>query len=246
MKVNILGIWLESLTVTQAVARVAEFVAGAVPRRIVTANPEIIYRARADEGLQQLINSADLITADGEGVIWAARFLGTPLPERVTGIDLLLALFPLAGSHHWRVFLLGAAPGVAAEAARNIKADYPGIELASSYGYFRSGQEERNVLDQIRDFRPHILLVGMGAPRQEEWIRTHYQQLGVPVSIGVGGSFDVLSGRVKRAPRWARRLKLEWLARLVREPSRFKRQTALPKFAWSIIKYKFFPNPQKN
>jgi len=245
LKVNVLGISIDSLTVKQAVARIEGFVGQGAPHRVITANPELIYCSRTKEELRDLINSADLVTADGEGIVWAAKHLGNPVPERVTGIDLAQALFPAASRQGWKIFLLGAAPGVAEDAACRIREQYPQLELAGSHGYFQPGTEERAVIQRIRAYAPQVLLVGMGAPRQEEWIYSHFRELAVPVCMGVGGSFDVISGRVKRAPLWVQRLKLEWLARLMREPSRFKRQLALPKFAFSVLKAKFADNPQK-
>lgn len=246
MLVDVLGVDIAALSLAEAVSMIEEFVAQGVPRRVVTANPELLYRACRDIELRELINSADLVTADGEGIVWAAGFLGTPVPQRVTGIDLLQSLLPKADLLRWRIFFLGAAPGVAAEALAQVSREYPGIIPASHHGFFRPGEEEEEVLEGIRRFRPHLLLVGLGAPRQERWIFAHCRELGVPVSIGVGGSFDVLSGRVKRAPLWVRRLRLEWLARLLRQPSRWKRQTALPKFAAKILQQKFTQNPRKN
>ncbi len=246
MLVDVLGVNIAGLSLAEAASRVEQFVAQGVPRRVVTANPELLYRACYEFELKQLINTADLVTADGEGIVWAAGFLGTPVPQRVTGIDLLQALLPKADLHRWRIFFLGGAPGVAAEAQAQVSREYPGIRSHSHHGFFLPGDEEEHVLERIRSFSPHLLLVGLGAPRQEKWISEHYRELGVPVSIGVGGSFDVLSGRVSRAPSWVRRLKLEWLARLLREPSRWRRQTSLPKFAIKILQQKHTHNPRKN
>lgn len=245
MQVDVLGVEIASLSLAEAAARIEEFVAQGKAHRVVTANPELLYRASYQTELKQLINTADLVTADGEGIVWAAGFLRTPVPQRVTGIDLLQSLLPKAGRNRWRIFFLGGAPGVAAEALARITRDYPGIRSDSHHGFFRPGDEEEQVLQRIRSFRPHLLLVGLGAPRQERWIFEHYRELGVPVSIGVGGSFDVLSGRVKRAPSWVRSMRLEWLSRLLREPSRWRRQTALPKFVLKIFLQKYTHNPHK-
>ncbi|HEX3015188.1 MAG TPA: WecB/TagA/CpsF family glycosyltransferase [Desulfobacteria bacterium] len=236
MRVNILGTWIDTLTMAETMAQIEEFIAEGRPRRIITANPELVYRAQTDRKLQHLLNTADLVTPDGVGIVWAAKALGAPVPERVTGIDILTAFFPVANRNKWRVFLLGAAPGVAAQAVSNMHKDYPDIVFAQHHGFFGSGREEQELVAEIKRFKPDLLAVGLGAPRQEYWISEHYLQLETPVEIGVGGSFDVLSGRIKRAPDWIRRLKLEWFARLIREPKRWKRQLNLPKFVLAVAR----------
>lgn len=237
LSVEVLGIHVDVLSMEDAVQKVCEFVDSfhGIVRRVVTANPEMVFQAQSDHNLHQLINSADLVTADGEGIVWAAKFLGTPLPGRVTGIDLVQALLPVANARKWRIFLLGALPGVAADAAEALNRVYPDIVFANAHGYFRVGAEEDSILSRIKEFSPQLLLVGLGAKTQEQWIAAHYQQLFVPVSIGVGGCFDVLSGHIKRAPAVVQRLKLEWLYRLILQPWRWKRQTNLVRFMWKVI-----------
>jgi N-acetylglucosaminyldiphosphoundecaprenol N-acetyl-beta-D-mannosaminyltransferase len=204
--------------------------------RVVTANPEMIYAADRDLQLKTLINSAEIVTPDGIGVVWAARQLGTPVPERVTGIDLAQALFSASNAGKWRFFFLGGRPGVSEQAARLVSAEYPEIICKAWHGYF-SPEEEPSVLEKIRSFHPDILLVGLGAPRQEYWIAEH---LGLAtVSMGVGGSFDALAGIVIRAPKRIQELHLEWLYRLCKEPWRWKRQGVLPRFVWKILCRRF-------
>ena len=246
MKINVLGVRVDSLTMKEVVSKVEELVEQSLPGWIVTANPEIIYQAQRNEELKNLLNSADIITPDGEGVVWASRLLGSPVPERVTGIDLLLNIFPVASKRKWRMFFLGGAPGVAAEAAAKVREKYPGIMFEHNHGYFRPGEEEQEVLRKIGEFNPHVLVAGLGAPYQERWINRHYRKLAIPVSIGVGGSFDVLSGRAKRAPGWVQRIKLEWLARLISQPWRLKRQADLPKFVFKVLMQKYSLDPRKN
>lgn len=232
MKVNILGILVDNLSMAEIAGRVVEAVSNRRLLRIVTANPEMIYTAAKDDNLKEMINSADLVTPDGVGVVWAARYLGNPVKERVTGIDLAQALFPLAAAQGWRVFLLGGKPGVTELAAAKIAARYPGIVLKFAHGYFRDG-EENALLEEIKGFPTDLLLVGLGAPRQEHWISRHPGL--ATVSMGVGGTFDVLSGNVKRAPEALQAWHLEWLYRLGQEPSRWRRQLVLPLFAWQVI-----------
>jgi len=220
----------------ETVERVAGFIGSGRPHLILTMNPEFLYRAQFDGSLLELAARADLVTPDGEGIVWASRVAGCPVPERVTGIDLMTRLLERASAEGWRVYLLGAAPGVAGEAAEKIRQAYPGLKVAGTHhGYFRD-DEAAEVVEKIRMAAPDLVFVAMGAPRQERWIDSHLAGTGAAAALGVGGSFDVLAGRVRRAPAWVRRLRLEWLYRLLREPSRWRRQLVLPMFAWMVIK----------
>ncbi|MGB9804653.1 WecB/TagA/CpsF family glycosyltransferase [Desulfofundulus sp.] len=269
MHINLLGARVDVVDLAGAVEKVADFVAAGRPHQVITLNPEILYRAQQEPGLLDLINRADLVTADGAGIVWAARVAGTPVPGRVTGIDLMLALVERAAREGWRIFLLGAAPGVAEEAARRLRAKHPGLVVAGTqHGYFKPAEEvpaegaaggtavgvpggsaavggacaagsekvpsEWDVVEQVRAAKPDLLFVALGAPKQEKFIARHRQSMGVPVSIGVGGSFDVIAGRVARAPLWMQRLNLEWLGRLLREPRRWRRMLVLPRFTWLV------------
>lgn len=243
MRVNLLGVDIDALSMEETVERVAGLIRNNRPSRVMTLNPEYLYRAQFDRELLDLARRADLVTADGEGIVWACRVSGCPVPERVTGIDLLLRLLERASSSGWSVYLFGAAPGVAAAAAERIRRDYPGLKIAGCrHGYFQADEESR-IAQEIKKTRPDLLFVALGAPKQEIWIDCYLEKTGARVAIGVGGSFDVLAGRVRRAPRWVRRLRLEWLARLLRQPSRWRRQMILPLFAWAVIKeYKLKKN----
>jgi len=232
MTVDILGIKVKPYSMQETVERIRQAVDNQALMRVVTANPEMIYASIHDQRLKDVINSADIVTADGIGVVWAARRLGTPVRERVTGIDLVQAIFPSADAGKWRVFFLGGQPGVAEQAANQVVQKHPGIALEAEHGYF-SAEEEPNVLEKIRQFQPDILFVGLGAPRQEFWVAEHHGL--AKVSMGVGGSFDALAGLVIRAPKRIQELHLEWLYRLWKEPRRWKRQTVLPRFVLKVI-----------
>jgi N-acetylglucosaminyldiphosphoundecaprenol N-acetyl-beta-D-mannosaminyltransferase len=241
MKVNLLGAPVDSLTMEQTVERAAELVRQGGPRRVITLNPEYLYRAgQEDYSLMELVNKADLVTADGEGIVWGGRMAGTPFPERVTGIDLMLRLVERAAVEGWRIFLLGAAPGVAGEAAANLCRRHPGLQITGAHhGYFKS-HEEAQIVEEIRRAAPQLLFVALGAPAQERWIDQYIEQIGSVTAMGVGGSFDVIAGRVPRAPLWMQRLKIEWLGRLIKEPSRWRRMLILPKYVWLVLKtYRF-------
>jgi N-acetylglucosaminyldiphosphoundecaprenol N-acetyl-beta-D-mannosaminyltransferase len=239
MKVNLLGAAIDALNMEETVERVAGFIRSGRPHRIITLNPEFLYRAQSENRLMELAGRADLVTPDGEGIVWACRVAGRPVPERVAGIDLMYRLVERAAAEGWRVYLLGAAPGVAEEAARKFCLDYPGLQVAGvHHGYFKEN-EAGLIAGEIRKTRPALIFAALGAPRQELWIDRYIEETGAAAAMGVGGSFDVVAGRVRRAPLWVRRLRLEWLARLLMEPSRWRRQLVLPLFAWLVItKYK--------
>lgn len=232
---DILGIRVHSVTLQEAVDRIAGWVAQGGSHQVVTANAEIIWRAWHDPELARVLEEAALVTADGVGVLWASRRLGQRLPQQVAGIDLVEALAERGAAEGWRFFLYGARPGVAEAAAERLKSHYPGLTIVGTAHGYQTETGEKKVIEAIRAARPHVLLVALGSPRQELWIARHNPKLGVPVAIGVGGSLDVLAGRVRRAPQWVRRLGLEWLYRLVREPRRWRRQMVLPAFAWKVL-----------
>jgi N-acetylglucosaminyldiphosphoundecaprenol N-acetyl-beta-D-mannosaminyltransferase len=182
-----------------------------------------------------MINRAGLVTADGIGIVWASRVSGHPVPERVTGIDLMMRLLEYAAVKGWRVFFLGSAPGVAEAAAGKAAGLFPGLRVAGAYhGYF-SDEDSGVVAGKIMGSSPHLLFVAMGSPRQEIWIEQNLHLLGGVAAIGVGGSLDVLSGNVPRAPEWFRRRNLEWLGRLLNDPGRWRRMLVLPKFILSVL-----------
>ncbi len=233
-RVEILGIDFDKVTLGEALARIQAFIESGRPHQVVTANPEMVYACRRNSELRRVLQGADLVLADGIGIVWASSLLKTRLPERVTGIDLVQGLLSLAAARGYRPFFLGGRPGVAAAAAERAKRRYEGLEVAGTHhGYFG---DEDEVLDRIEAAAPDILFVGMGSPRQETFIARHLGRgLKVPVCIGVGGSLDVLAGAVRRAPEWVRLLNLEWLFRLIQEPARARRMTVLPLFAALVI-----------
>lgn len=232
-----MGITVDIYSMLETVEQIRQAIEDQKPIRVVTANPEMIYVSNYDRRLKELINSADIVTADGIGVVWAARQLRTSVKERVTGIDLVQALFPAANAGKWRFFFLGGQSGIAERAADRVCGEYPEIKCKALHGYF-SQAEEALVLEEIRRFQPDILLVGLGCPRQEYWI---YNHPGLAcVSIGVGGSFDALAGTVARAPKRVQDLHIEWLYRLWKEPWRWRRQAVLPLFVLKVWRQKFF------
>jgi len=207
--------------------------------QVVTLNAEIIYQTKKEIKLQNIINQANLVTADGIGTVWAARTLGYPQKERVSGIDLIHELCIMGATRGWKIYLLGAAPGVAEKAGQELKQSYPGLKVCGiGHGYF-SLEDENEIIADINSKSPDILFVALGAPKQEYWINQKRDTLKVPVCIGVGGSFDVIAGIKKRAPKIFIAFNLEWLYRLLTEPSRWKRQLALPAFVLAVLKQKY-------
>ncbi|MDI6771211.1 MAG: WecB/TagA/CpsF family glycosyltransferase [bacterium] len=211
-------------------------IAARLPGYVVTLNGSLLVQAARDPDLRALVNGAALVTADGIGVLLAARITGVPMSGRLAGIDLATALCAGAAAAGHRVFLLGGAPGVAEAAAAALRRQHPTLQIVGTHHGFFGPPEEEEVRSQIRQARPDLLLVALGAPRQERWMQLNSADLGVPVSIGVGGSFDVLAGRVPRAPRWMQRVGLEWLYRTLREPRRWSVVRTIPPLFWMAIR----------
>lgn len=235
-RVDMLGVPIARIDMEGALERVAGFIAERSPHMIVTSDTPGIVRAHDDPEYQEIVRSAAMVTADGRGVVWMARVLGLPVTERVAGADLVERICEVAAQRGYRVYLIGARPGVAEEAAGALQARYPGLRVVGTqHGYF-TPEEEPEIVRAIAAAGPDILFVAFGAPKQERWIRQHQAQINVPVAIGVGGTFDLLAGRVKRAPAWMQRAGLEWLWRLLREPRRLPRMWALPKLLWITLR----------
>jgi len=233
--VSVLGVRVDDVTSDEALRRIEDFIGQGMPHQVVTVNPEFIIAARSDPHFRQILNSAALSLPDGVGLLWATRFLGRPLRERVTGVDTVERVAELAARKGYRLFLLGAREGVAARAARVLKKRYPGLSVAGTYAGSPSPHEEDEIVELVREAKPDVLFVAYGAPQQEKWIARNLKRLGVPVAMGVGGAFDFIAGVVPRAPRWMQRWGLEWLYRLIRQPWRWRRMLALPRFVWLVL-----------
>lgn len=233
--VNILGVQVSTKTMAETVDTLLGYLDEERVHCVFTPNSEIIYMAYKDPQFAQLLNSADLNTADGIGVVYASRILGQPLRERVTGFDLINLLCERAAPSRRRVFLFGAKPGVAEEAADKLTQLYPGLVICGTRdGYFKEEQTPE-IVGQINAAEPDILLVCLGAPKQERWIADNREHLNVRIVLGAGGSLDVLAGRVERAPESWQRLGLEWAYRLKKEPKRIGRMMALPRFGLTVL-----------
>jgi N-acetylglucosaminyldiphosphoundecaprenol N-acetyl-beta-D-mannosaminyltransferase len=234
-RIAVLNLMIDVVTMKEAVATVKQFIMQKKPHLIVTPNAEMIMMANKDKKLAHIINNADLVVPDGAGVVWAARYQGNLMPERVAGYDLVQCLLREAVSEKYRIYMFGGAPGVA-DKARTIAEDrFPGVEIVGTRNGFFNKQEEVEILNEIKICQPDILLVALGVPRQEKWLDEYKDELKVPVAIGVGGTFDVMAGLVQRAPLWMQRSNLEWLFRLLSEPKRAIRMLALPRFVIKVM-----------
>ncbi len=204
--------------------------------QIATTNPEFVMAAQEDEAFRHVLQGCDLCIADGVGLLIASHWLGSPLPERVPGSELVYKLAQLAAQEGWRLFLLGAGPGVAEEAAAIFQSLFPQLQIAGTYAGSPSAAENKAIVKRINDSHANMLFVAYGAPNQDKWIARNRESLPeVKLALGVGGSLDFVAGRSARAPRWIQNLGLEWLHRLVMEPWRWRRMLALPRFAFKVL-----------
>lgn len=232
---DVLGVQIDRISMQEALSRLDEFICQRCPRLIATANAEMVMLARKDADFGRILNTADLVLPDGAGVVWAARRLGEAVTERVAGYDLTQNLLQKAAAAGYRVYWLGASPGVAEVAAAKAAAKWPGlVTVGIRNGYFQL--TDATVITEIRQTKPDILLCALGVPKQEKWLAANLTELQVPVSIGVGGTFDVMAGRVNRAPLWMQQASLEWLYRLICQPSRFGRMLVLPRFVLQVLR----------
>jgi N-acetylglucosaminyldiphosphoundecaprenol N-acetyl-beta-D-mannosaminyltransferase len=233
--ISILGVRVHDVTYDEVLAHVQRCVASGGAHQIATVNVEFIMEARHNLPFRRVLDKASLCVPDGTGVLWAARRQGTPLRERVAGVDLMERIAERGGERGWRIFFLGAAPGVAERASAKLADRYPGLQIAGCYAGSPRPEEEDAIVSQVRAARPDVLFVAYGAPRQDLWIARNQARSGVPVAVGVGGSFDFIIGESQRAPRWVQTAGLEWLHRLAREPWRLRRQMAIPHFMALVV-----------
>ncbi|MBE7035062.1 MAG: WecB/TagA/CpsF family glycosyltransferase [Ruminococcaceae bacterium] len=234
-KIDILGVLIDHVTMEEAVKKAEDFIKEPGSRMIFTPNSEIVMLAYQDPSFCALLNRADMVIADGIGVVYASKILKAPLPERVAGFDLASRLIEKAGEGQYSIYFFGGKPGVAEQATENLQKKYPSLRVVGCQdGYFDSAKEQA-IIEDIKAKQPDILFVCLGAPKQERWIAEHKDALGAGLVLGVGGSLDVWAGVVERAPEAYQKAGLEWLYRLKKQPSRFFRMLALPKFALTVL-----------
>lgn len=231
----LLGVPISVLDMDQTVAYLHKLLESSGAHQIVTADSYGLVLSRQDAQLRSIYLGASLVTADSSGVVWGLSRMGRRV-ERVSGVDLVDRLCALSAEHGYRISLLGSAPGVAQQAAEKLALRHPGCRIVSTRDGFFPMSDADVVADEVAAAKPDILLVAMGIPRQEEFIAKTLRRTGAKVAMGVGGSLDVYSGRVKRAPLVVQRMKLEWLWRLAQNPKKFEKVARLPKFVWLVLR----------
>ncbi len=235
MRIQMMGCAVDNLDMEESLAVVEGFIRSGRPHQHVVVNVDKIVKASRDPGLRRIINDCDLINADGMPVVWASRLLGKPLKERVTGVDLFEALMARAAQKGWRVFLLGAREEVVSGVARLYPARYPGLTIAGYRNGYWSKAEEEEVVAQISAARPDILFVAISSPTKEAFLARYQAAMKVPFAMGVGGTFDVAVGHVKRAPVWMQQAGLEWFYRFLQEPRRMFRRYFIEDMAFVAL-----------
>ena len=232
---TILGVPVVPYTMDEAVAKLAQDTRDNKRNFVVTANAEIIMMAQSDKDYKTLLSeTTDLILPDGAGTVWAGNYLGYTVPERVAGYDLYLRLLEEAAKFSIPGYFFGGKPGIAEEAAEEGKRRWPGLNVAGCRNGYFSPDEEPEIIEGINRSGAAMLFAALGAPKQEKWLAKYRNQLKPCLLMGIGGSFDVLAGKMQRAPKWMQDAKLEWLFRLMKQPSRFGRMLALPKFVFAV------------
>lgn len=237
-KVHIFGIPFSKMGMKETVQYLTNRINGREQTHVITANPIMVMSALEHPSYKEMMLKSDLIVPDGAGIVWAAQKGGNPVAERVTGIELLHELFRVGEEHHWKVYLLGTTQEIIEAAAQSLQMQYPQVRIVGCHdGYFTAAEDEE-VITSIKELQPDLLFVARGADTQEPWIVKHRAALEVPLIMGVGGSFDVISGKLKRAPEWIQKLRIEWLFRLLQEPKRLPRMMVLPKFMLKVMRNK--------
>lgn len=243
-KILIAGVRIDNVTMAQAVSRIENLIQKKDPAFVVTPNVDHVVRFQSSAGFKQIYARAALVLPDGMPLIWAGAFLGRTFKERVSGADLVPALCPMAVQKGYKLFFLGGRTGAAESAAKKLEQKFPGIQIVGVYsppfGFEHDLNENAAIVESIKKAAPDILLVGLGSPKQENWIKDHLEEMRVPVSIGVGVTFEFIAGMVKRAPLFMQRSGFEWLWRLCQEPARLWKRYLIadPYFFWLILKQK--------
>ena len=234
-RISVLSVPVDAITQVETVDRVQSLLHEPGLHIVVTANAEMIMHAQADKELFTILQEADLVIPDGAGVLWAAEQKGNHFPERCPGIDVASALFAKAATDQTPIYCLGAAPGVVDKAMANVQDKVGKLNLVGTHDGFFNDREEQLIIEDIKSTGAKLVFVALGVPKQEKWIINKLAGLDGVVAMGVGGSFDVLAGNIKRAPKWMQENRLEWLYRLILEPKRILRMMALPKFMIKVL-----------
>jgi N-acetylglucosaminyldiphosphoundecaprenol N-acetyl-beta-D-mannosaminyltransferase len=237
--ITMMGCRIDNLSMEETLGRIEEFIRSGKPHQHVVVNVDKLVKASRDEELRRIINACALVNVDGMPVVWASRLLGKPLKERVAGVDLFEALMRRSSERGWRVFLLGARAEVVARLAETYRRRYPELVIAGwRDGYWQGEAQEAEVAEQVRASGADLLFVAMGSPKKEQFLGRWQDRMRIPFAMGVGGTFDVAIGLVKRAPRWMQRAGLEWFYRFLQEPRRMFRRYFIEDmaFLWLLVK----------
>ncbi|WP_420319401.1 WecB/TagA/CpsF family glycosyltransferase [Gorillibacterium massiliense] len=237
-KTFIFGVPFSRLGFRDTLQLLVEAVKNRQATHVITANPIMVTAAGNNPAVMAMMKRAELVVPDGAGVVWAAGYIGQPVTEKVAGIELMEELIRIGEQEGWRVFLLGTSEEVIQAAAARIKDKYPKIQIVGVQNGYFSDEQDDEIVEKVREAKPDLLFVGRSADKQDLWIDRYRDQLDATLMMGVGGSFDIFSGNLKRAPKIFIRMRLEWLYRLMQEPSRYKRMLDLPRFVMKVIKEK--------
>lgn len=236
---NILGVNFNNLNLNEVTKLILIFLEQDEKKVIFTPNPEFVIEAKNNPDFMKILNSSNINIPDGIGVVIGSKILGNSLKERVAGYDLVQNLFYHLNRTDKKIYFLGSTEEVVTEAKNKMEQKYSDIKIVGARDGFFDSEKEQEIIEEINQLKPDLVLVGLGCPKQENWIMKNKDKLDAKVFIGVGGSFDVMSGKVKRAPKIFIKLNLEWFYRLITQPTRFKRMLKLPLFLIYVIKFRF-------
>ncbi len=244
-RLKILETEIDAVTMAEAIAIFEHFIREKRPSLVFPVNVDVCMKIQRDRELRALFHAAELVLVDGTPMMWAARLLGVPLPDRVSGSDLVPQFCQVAAERGYRIFLLGGGPGIAEGAQRWLEARNPSLRIVGTYappfGFEKDGYENARIISMVRRAKPDVLFTAFGASKQERWLTRFREDLAVPVSMSVGSTFDYLAGRLKRAPTWMQRAGLEWMFRLAQEPRRLWRRYLVdnPPFVYYVLRQRF-------
>jgi N-acetylglucosaminyldiphosphoundecaprenol N-acetyl-beta-D-mannosaminyltransferase len=234
-RARILGCVFDRLSMAETIARVEEIIAARRPSQHLAISATNVVAVHEDPHLSAIMEECAIVSADGQGVVWASRLLGDPLPERVNAADLMEALFPVAEAKGYRVYVLGARQEVLERAISNLRREFPRLEIAGYRNGYFGPADDAEVVGEIRTARPDMLFAAMSSPKKEYWLFEHKDELGVPFVMGVGGAIDAVAGVTRRAPMWVRKIGMEWFFRMVQEPRRLVRRFMIGNAKFALL-----------
>jgi N-acetylglucosaminyldiphosphoundecaprenol N-acetyl-beta-D-mannosaminyltransferase len=243
-KINLFGTDIDRLSMQETIQAVDAIIKERRPRQHVVVNALKFAMMKSDPKLKEIINSCDMVSADGLPVVWASKILGKPLPERVAGVDLFQKLVALCSDKGYRPFFFGAREAIVQSTVDRFKEKYPSLEIAGYRNGYYTEEEEEEIAEGIRNSKADLLFVGISSPKKEKFLNKWMEQMQVPFCMGVGGSFDIVAGKTKRAPNWMQSAGLEWFYRVLQEPRRMWKRYATTNsiFIWMVLKEYFRTN----